>query len=236
MELLYEYLASGIVDSGIRQFGGDDCHSEIPPFYHFCISVFFGGLSVFLAWSWRHQLASGTAHRKQMPAGWAERACFWGGLASLLLTFYCKLATRRGFFILNPCHVALAMLLVLVAARDNTSLAMRRLHVAWIAWLFCPFSALLLPHLEEVSMLEFALYYVEHWIILPLGPLVLYRRYGNPWPCLKSHIAGFGTMVAFQMLLLVPLGRFLKVNLNFALCHSPDEPFFPAFGYHYLAL
>jgi hypothetical protein len=85
-------------------------------------------------------------------------------------------------------------------------------------------------------MFEFVLYYVEHLIILPIGPIVLYRRYGFPKPSLKNHLCGYGTFIAFHMLLLVPISRFLKVNLNFALCHSPDEPFYPNFGYNYVLL
>jgi hypothetical protein len=53
-------------------------------------------------------------------------------------------------------------------------------------------------------------------------------------PGFKNHVAGFGTNVTFQFFLLVPIGRFLKVNLNFAICHSPYEPYYPLFGYHYL--
>jgi hypothetical protein len=195
MDVLYEYFASGIVDSGIRQFGGDDCHAEIPPFYHWCVCVFFGSLSVYLCWLWRNSLAD-EQQRQKLKANWTDKACFWAGLASLLMTLYFKVITRRGLFILNPCHIALAVLLVLLAS-DSSSLLMRRMHVAWTAWLFCPFSALVLPHLEEVSFLELMLYYIEHLIILPIGPLVLSRRYGNPWPSIKSHIAGFATIVAF---------------------------------------
>lgn len=198
--------------------------------------MFFGGLSLIFLYRWRQQLADGTAERPKMESGWAEKICFWAGLGSLLMTFYYKLVTKRGLFILNPCHVALAMQLVLLATKDNTSLFMRRMHMAWTAWLFCPFSALLLPHLEEINWTEFVLYYVEHIIILPLGPLVLHRRYANHWPSLKAHLAGFATMIAFQTIVLVPFGRFLKVILNFALCHSTAEPFYPLFGYHYFAM
>jgi len=139
-----------------------------------------------------------------------------------LLTLYFKVVTKRGLFILNPCHIALTMLLVLLKTEDNTSVAMKRLKVAFNAWLFCPFCALVLPHLEEISIYEFLLYYIEHFIILPIGPLVLLRRYGNHWPSLKVHAASYGTIISYQTLLLVPISRWFKVNLNFALCHSPE--------------
>jgi hypothetical protein len=85
-------------------------------------------------------------------------------------------------------------------------------------------------------MLEFVLYYVEHLVILPIGPLVLRRRYGNMLPKFKNQVAAFGTILAFQMLVLMTTSRALKVNLNFTLCHSPAEPFFDDYGYHYYTI
>ena len=38
------------------------------------------------------------------------------------------------------------------------------------------------------------------------------------------------------MLPLVMISRALKVNLNFSLCHSPAEPFFDDYGYHYFLI
>lgn len=80
------------------------------------------------------------------------------------------------------------------------------------------------------------LYYFEHVIIWPLGPIILHRRYGMFRPGFKDNVASFATFGAHETLILVPFGRWLKVNLNFALCHSPAEPFFPPFGYHYFTI
>ena len=82
-----------------------------------------------------------------------ERICFWLGLASLLLTFYFKLITKRGLFILNPCHVALLFMLILLAAEDNTNIYLRRLHNAWTGWLFGAAAAFIFPHLEEINII-----------------------------------------------------------------------------------
>ncbi len=38
------------------------------------------------------------------------------------------------------------------------------------------------------------------------------------------------------MLPLVIISRTLKVNLNFTLCHSPAEPFYDDYGYHYFLI
>jgi hypothetical protein len=165
-----------------------------------------------------------------------EKIAFWIGLVSLILAVYYKVATKRGLFILNPCHITLLIMLVLLRAEDNSRPFMRKLHAVWTAWLFGAFGALYFPHLEDVSLGEFLLYYIEHVIIWPMGPIILHRRYGMFMPGFKDNWASFGTFGAHQTLILVPLGRWLKVNLNFALCHSPAEPFFPPFGYHYFTI
>lgn len=81
-----------------------------------------------------------------------EKATFWVGLLSFIFTFYFKVSTKRGFFMLNPCHVALLLMLVLLKIKDNSSVFARRMHLAWTAWLLGPFGALAWPHLEEISM------------------------------------------------------------------------------------
>jgi hypothetical protein len=222
MGVLYEYFASGMVESGIRQFGGDDCYNEIPPLYHWAVTLFFGFLSIYLVWFWRNSLADAKTIVKRLKPNLLEKLCFWVGLVSWILTLYYKVVTKRGLFILNPCHVALFLMLFLLGAEDNSSIFMRRFHTAWTAWLLGPFGAITWPHLEDISTFEFVLYYVEHLVILPIGPLVLHRRYGNTFPAFKNQIASFGTILAFQTLVLMPISRALKVNLNFTLCHSPE--------------
>jgi hypothetical protein len=68
------------------------------------------------------------------------------------MAVYYKVATKRGLFILNPCHITLLMMLVLLRAEDNSSPFMRKLHSIWTAWLFGAFGALYFPHLEDVSI------------------------------------------------------------------------------------
>lgn len=66
------------------------------------------------------------------------------------------------------------------------------------------------------------LYFVEHLVILPIGPMVLARRYGNTFPNFPNHLAAYSTFLVFQLLMLMPLSRLFRVNLNFTLCHSPS--------------
>lgn len=68
---------------------------------------------------------------------------------------------------------------------------------------------------------------------MPVGPIVLYRRYGFLRPSFRNQMAAFATMVIYQLTVLTNFGILTQVNLNFALCHSPADPFFPHIGYHY---
>lgn len=178
-------------------------------------------LSIYLTWKLQDALFDKDKKIRKVQPNTFERIYFWLGVFSLVLTLYYKVITKRGFFILNPCHVTLLMMLILLRAEDNSNHNIRKFYTIWTAWLFGAFGALYWPHLEDIEWLEFILYYVEHLIIFPLGPIVLYRRYGQIFPSFKSQIASYSTVLIFQLLILTMLSRAFKVNLNFTLCHSP---------------
>lgn len=136
---------------------------------------------------------------------------------------------------LNPCHVTFLMFLVLLMG-NNTSYKMRWMHTAWTGWLFGGFAALVIPHLEGLSLIEAVSFFFEHLLIWPLGPLLLNRRYGYVKPTLANNFPSYGTMILFHLLILVPVCRLTKANINFQLCHSPAQPLYPSFGYHYYSL
>jgi hypothetical protein len=54
-------------------------------------------------------------------------------------------------------------------------------------------------------------------------------------PGFKDQMASFGAVAVYQLIVLVPIGFITQVNLNFSLCHSPADPFYPHIGYHYFA-
>lgn len=87
-----------------------------------------------------------TRNVKSLPPNLLEKISVVLGFLSLAYTVYRKIVRREGMFILNPCHVALIMQLILMLG-DNSSLSMRRLHNIWNGWLFGPLGALLIPHL-----------------------------------------------------------------------------------------
>lgn len=80
------------------------------------------------------------------------------------------------------------------------------------------------------------IYYLEHVLILPIGVLLLQRRYGLSLPTIKNQLLGFATASLYQYVLLMPVSRFSKVNLNFTLCHSHADPAFGVFGYGYFLM
>lgn len=107
------------------------------------------------------------------------------------------------------------------------------MHTAWSAWLYGAILALLVPHLDGVTYSGILIYYYEHLLIMPIGPLLLYRRYGFTMPNIVNQISSYATMCLYQLLMLAPIGRITMVNLNFALCHTSADPSYSLFGYHY---
>ena len=73
-------------------------------------------------------------------------------------------------------------------------------------------------------------------IVIPLGPLILNRRYGFLKPNLTNHVTAFSSIMIYQVGILAPMSRIFMVNLNFTLCHSPADPFYDKIGYYYFAV
>lgn len=150
MELFHEYFASGILKAGIRQFGGPECFNEIPPLYHYSVSLVFVLIHLYCIKRWNSTLLNRTPIPKMAPSLF-EKIYGWVGVIALIFTVYYKIAFKRGFFLLNPCHITLAFLVIFLFAKDNTSVLMRQMHTAWSGWLFGAFAALLFPHLEDID-------------------------------------------------------------------------------------
>jgi hypothetical protein len=101
--------------------------------------------------NWGHTLIDNNKKIAKLLPNIFEKIYFIIGLICLLLTIYYKVSTKRGLFIFNPCHISLAFLLVLLYAKDNTSLFMRKFHTAWSGWLFGALAAFVFPHLEDIT-------------------------------------------------------------------------------------
>jgi hypothetical protein len=72
--------------------------------------------------------------------------------------------------------------------------------------------------------------------LIPLGYLVLAKRYGFMTPTFKNQMASFGTMAIYQICVLAPISRLTMVNLNFALCHSHADPLYSFVKYYYFVV
>ena len=71
--------------------------------------------------------------------------------------------------------------------------------------------------------MEIVAFFGEHYLIWPLGPLILYRRYGFAFPNWYNHLTAYGFTQLYHQLFLIPLGWMTKVSINFMLCPSPME-------------
>jgi len=78
---------------------------------------------------------------------------FWIGVTCFAYTVYYKIVTKRGLFLLNPCHISLFTLLYLLKAQDNSNLFTRRIHTLWTGWWIGGLAGFLFPHLEDLTTL-----------------------------------------------------------------------------------
>lgn len=223
--LLYEYMISGVVDSEFTHFGGEACYQVIPFEYHLFVCTAFVLIFILATYKWAHTMVDHHAPAKPLTPNLLEKICFYFGVTCLAYTCYRKVVRKEGIFLLNPCHITFLMLLILLVG-NNASNKMRWLHSAWTGWLFGGFAALAIPHLEGLSALEAFTFFAEHLLIWPLGPLLLNRRYGYLKPTVFNNFPSFGTIIFFHFLILVPVCRLTKANVNFMLCPSPAEPLF----------
>ena len=225
----------GIRDSGLSHFGGEECYNTIPFNYHLVSSLLVGLLYLGCLLRWHKELINPVNIPKKAP-NLVEKVTLVLGIISYVYTFHMKLERKQGFFMLNPCHTTILLQSVLLLAPDNTTPFMKMLHTTWSGWAFGAFGAFIWPHLEGLSLLEIVLYYCEHLVILPIGSIVLHRRYGTLRPNFKNCILAFSVLLLCQVWVLTPLSRIFKVNINFTLCASPAEPFWPGWGYHYFTI
>lgn len=131
----------------------------------------------------------------------------------------------------NPCHIA--VLGVAILSLSPSTVFTRKMHSMWSAWMYGATLALLSPYLLFLTDFEIFLYYLEHFLIVPIGPIVLCRRYGILKPTKLNQFVCFSSMALYQIVVLFPLSVATQVNLNFALCHSSGDPFYPIFKQYY---
>jgi hypothetical protein len=100
------------------------------------------------------------------------------GFGILIFALNIKIQTKKGLFILNPCHMTLFIQSYLLIA--NKTGFNKAVHLCYISSVFGAVCALIFPHTNGILPIELFIYYLEHFLIAPIGVILLYRHYGYP--------------------------------------------------------
>lgn len=152
-------------------------------------------------------------------------------LVLMCLTWGCELgfkfATRQMIWIFNPCHIATAVQIYLLAAPPSKAVtAAFRLHMhmltgAPIAILFPVVNTRLLPFETEVYYIQHVLMLVIPFYLMHLGdPYIPERLADFTWVATT-----FGFLFIYHFFPLQLLAMATQVNLNNMLCPAVSDPF-----------
>ena len=86
---------------------------------------------------------------EQKECSWLEIVVGLTSILSLVGTAYYKFITKKGLFMLNPCHVTLLIMVLLLFSKATP--IMQKIHTYWTSWLFGAYLALMMPHLYGIS-------------------------------------------------------------------------------------
>lgn len=131
----------------------------------------------------------------------------------------------------NPCHTML--LLQSICLSTDPSPSTNLLFNIMMRLLNGSLCALLFPDLEGLDIYgEHFMFYLEHWLTTVINPLVLilHHRYVLSF---SQHIFSFSFFVIYQRIVLFSLSHLTTANLNYTLCHTPADPFYPVFKQYY---
>ena len=125
---------------------------------------------------------------------------------------------------MNPCHF-INLLQSICLVSKNTKF-MRKVCLitatnAWTGWL-----GIINPLIRGLSCYEVPFFYIEHYQIGIINPLVLIygqRYYDSETLSIKSHIYSHCFFSLYQRLILFPISEISLVNLNFTLCASMSK-------------
>ena len=133
-------------------------------------------------------------------------------------------------FLLNPCYVVFASLIVMLLWPVNTPF-LQRLHDYWLSWSFAPLTMMMFPYnWGSTPFIEIVLSYSWHFMAF-LGAFVLMRRYR---PDQLNIVSGYCSFVLYNYLILVPVSRLTMVNLDYMLCSFSGDVIYNSIGYHFI--
>jgi hypothetical protein len=175
-------------------------------------------------------------HIKNKKPSTLEKITGYFLLAIELLQCYYKFTTGRGAFMLNPCHVAVALQIYVLLTKKT--LLNDLLFRIMVTFTFGDALGFLMPDTNGLDLpFEAPMFYVEHFAGGFVGPavVILSGRYSSPsYVSLKSILFGWSINSLWNRAVLIPIGMITWTNLNFALCPSPADPWYGLVGTWYL--
>ncbi|XP_025078536.1 transmembrane protein 164-like isoform X1 [Pomacea canaliculata] len=228
------------VDYSLPGNGGEDCARFLSPTQRLLesmLATLLGLLTMRLAYPKLTLPATKVRVLTEKETTWKRIL-----LVLMCLTWGCELgfkfATRQMIWIFNPCHIATAVQIYLLAAGPSKAVtAVFRLHMhmltgAPIAILFPVINTRLLPFETEVYYIQHVLMLVIPFYLMHLGDPYIPERLGDfSWAAMAGGLLFIYHFCPLQLLALhvhVPSVLVLAaslINLNNMLCPAVSDPF-----------
>ncbi|KAK9701974.1 hypothetical protein K7432_011464 [Basidiobolus ranarum] len=161
-----------------------------------------------------------------------ETLLLFGLILSFVLVSIHKLVTDNVIFLLQPCHVSL-LLLIIVLVYPKSRRFPHVLFNVYLNIMWGTIMALLFPDYRSFTVfLEVENFHLEHWIIL-LSPLyIFYTRKVAVWrPSVSMTLAAYCFYGIYNGTILLPLSLIYGQNVNYHL--TPPVQLLPIFGKYY---
>jgi hypothetical protein len=146
LQTLDTYMVRGVLDSNIPSDGGPACHQEIPFYHHTAFVLTLSIIHLIFLFKWKHHLTY--TLEPQLPSTFEKRMAIFA-FFSWILTLYFKLITGKGLFMFNPCHIVILIEIYLLLSKNTKTNV--TIYTAWSGWLYGPYMAMIVPHLEGLS-------------------------------------------------------------------------------------
>ncbi|KAL8600009.1 hypothetical protein ACOMHN_057778 [Nucella lapillus] len=217
------------VDFDLPGNGGAECVSFLSPTQRLVESGISSLLALFIICKVYPHLTLPSSQRRALTEGESSGKRLL--LVLMCLTWGCELgfkfATRQMIWIFNPCHIATAVQIYLLASPPSKAVtAAFRLHMhmltgAPIAILFPVINTRMLPFETEVYYIQHILMLVIPFYLMHLGdPYIPERLSDFSWASMT-----FGLLFLYHFIPLQLLAIGTQVNLNNMLCPAVSDPF-----------
>ncbi|ORY00482.1 hypothetical protein K493DRAFT_256355 [Basidiobolus meristosporus CBS 931.73] len=166
------------------------------------------------------------------PRTFFEKLTIFALSFTLFLVFAHKYLTDSTIFMLQPCHVSVVILLVVLIYPKNR----RFPHVLFNIYLNIMWGtilALLFPDYRSYTLfLEVENFVLEHWLILLTPLYIFYTRKIAVWkPSISMTVASYCFYALYNSVILLPFALCSGKNINYQL--SPPVQLLPILGKYY---